>query len=83
MSLDWSASLSDILKLRQQCALSEEFKVGVKYVKLMDDGAVIVFMSDETVFEYDIRMKLWREVRTAGSSGALASEISQQRDNKQ
>ena len=55
----------------------------MKYVKLMDDGAVIVFMSDETVFEYEIRMKLWREVRTAGSSGALASEISQQRDNKQ
>jgi len=36
-------------------------KVSVKSLKLLPDSSVLVFLSDSTVFEYDPRMRLWRQ----------------------
>jgi len=71
-SLEYTCSLVDILKQRNaQSSLfpahgdafdpTSTTKVTVKSMKLLPDSSVLVFLSDNTVFEYDPKMRLWRQ----------------------
>ena len=68
--LEYQSSLLDILRQRNShvslfSANGDSFdaapKVSVKSMKLLPDNSVLVFLSDNTVFEYDPHMRLWRQ----------------------
>ena len=63
--LDWSASLAEPLRLRNSLAQqssSNPSRVHVEKLLLCDDGTVIVFMTDQSRFEYSVETRLWREI---------------------
>jgi hypothetical protein len=74
--LDYQTSVLDFLKIRLASlqgenggsggggnSLSLNSKVTVKFLKLLKDLSVLVFLSDHSVFEYDVKMKLWRQAQ--------------------
>jgi len=38
----------------------------VKFLKLLDDNSVLLFLSDNSVFEYDVKMRIWRQTLIKG-----------------
>ncbi len=68
--LDWSTSIQDVIRQRvaaSNSALIQEesgnqsiAKITVKSIKLVSEGCVLLFLSDNTVFEYEQKIKLWR-----------------------
>lgn len=61
--LEWSSSLAEPLRLRNsQQSSSIPTRVYVEKLLLCDDGTVIVFMTDQSRFEYSHETRLWREI---------------------
>ena len=84
-TLNYQCSLVDIL--RQRNSQSSLFsangdsldlapKVSVKSLKLLPDTSVLVFLSDNTVFEYDPRMRLWRQTLLKESQISQSLQLS-------
>lgn len=61
----WQASILDVLRQRSLSPniLSDGTvkPVSVKYLRLLGETSVLVFLSDSSVMEYDSRAKLWRQ----------------------
>jgi hypothetical protein len=45
-------------------------------MKLLPDTSVLVFLSDNTVFEYDPRMRLWRQTLLKESQISQSLQLS-------
>ena len=84
-TLNYQCSLVDIL--RQRNSQSSLFsangdsldlapKVSVKSLKLLPDTSVLLFLSDNTVFEYDPRMRLWRQTLLKESQISQSLQLS-------
>jgi hypothetical protein len=57
-TLEWQSSVLDLV--RQRSSVRGE-QVSVRHMRLLGNQGVLVFMSDETVFEYEPRSRLWRQ----------------------
>ena len=84
-ALNYQCSIFDILKQRNSQSslfsangdsLDTAPKVSVKSMKLLLDTSVLVFLSDNTVFEYDPRMRLWRQTLLKESQISPSLELS-------
>ncbi|CDW71962.1 protein hira [Stylonychia lemnae] len=77
----WSASVIEILRIQSQLAqqLDPNAKVFVRKLKLVRDGGVMVFLTDNTSFEYDINTKMWRQL---SNTNELANSLKQADDQK-
>ena len=77
VSLVWQASVSDLLRARSQSAqLIEQpsrSQLSVKYIKLVSEGSLIVFLSDNSVFEYEVISKGWRQTLLKGNASPLVA----------
>ena len=63
--LEWSSSLAEPLRLRNSLAQQNTvnpMRVYVEKLLLCDDGTVIVFLTDQSRFEYSNETRLWREI---------------------
>lgn len=57
-TLEWQTSVLDLV--RQRCSLRGE-QVAVRGMRLLGNQGVLVVLSDETVYEYEPRARLWRQ----------------------
>lgn len=55
-TLEWQTSVLDLVRQRSQAG-----PVAVRHLRLLSSQGLLVFMSDDSVFEYDPRSRLWRQ----------------------
>ena len=66
----WQCNITEILKIRNSHSMDSkavfiskhEYFIILEHIRVLGDGGVMVFLTDETLFEYDQKMLMWRAV---------------------
>jgi TUP1-like enhancer of split len=66
-TLEWQASFTDVLRQRMAQPSLEPTKLSVRHMKLVSEASVLMFLSDGSVFEYEAKVRGWRQTLLNGN----------------